>query len=36
LLFHPDRRQTLKLKSFIEMVVEQLGCGEVAGDGKKA
>ncbi|MDQ0391797.1 LysR family transcriptional regulator [Labrys monachus] len=25
LLFHPDRRQTPKLKSFIEMVVEQLG-----------
>jgi DNA-binding transcriptional LysR family regulator len=25
LLFHPDRRQTPKLKSFIEMVVDQLG-----------
>jgi DNA-binding transcriptional LysR family regulator len=25
LLFHPDRRQTPKLKSFIEMVVEHLG-----------
>jgi DNA-binding transcriptional LysR family regulator len=36
LLFHPDRRQTPKLKSFIEMVVEQLGCGEAAGDGQHA
>ncbi|RNJ46241.1 LysR family transcriptional regulator [Mesorhizobium erdmanii] len=25
LLFHPDRRQTPKLKTFIEMVVDQLG-----------
>ena len=32
LLFHPDRRQTPKLKSFIEMVVEQLGCGKAPGD----
>jgi DNA-binding transcriptional LysR family regulator len=36
LLFHPDRRQTPKLKSFIEMVVEQLGCGEAADDGQPA
>jgi DNA-binding transcriptional LysR family regulator len=35
LLFHPDRRQTPKLKSFIEMVVERLGCGEAAGDGQQ-
>jgi DNA-binding transcriptional LysR family regulator len=36
LLFHPDRRQTPKLKSFIEMVVEQLGCSDAAGDGQHA
>jgi len=36
LLFHPDRRQTPKLKSFIEMALEQLGCGGAAGDGRDA
>jgi DNA-binding transcriptional LysR family regulator len=32
-LFHPDRRQTPKLKSFIDMVVEHLGYREADGHG---